>query len=66
VVAVDGDLFYRAGRKPPSAPRRPPTVGEELVKILPNKGWFTYFRLHGPKQPYFDKTWVLQDIELVT
>jgi hypothetical protein len=27
--------------------------------------WFTYFRLYGPVQPYFDKTWVLPDIKLV-
>ncbi len=33
------------------------------IKTLPDKGWFTYFRLYGPKQSYFDKTWVLPDIE---
>ena len=33
------------------------------IKTLPNKGWFTYFRLYGPTQPYFDKTWALPDIE---
>jgi hypothetical protein len=32
---------------------------------VPGKGWFTYFRLYGPKQAYFDKTWQLNDIEEV-
>ena len=32
-------------------------------KTLRNKGWFTYFRLYGPTQAYFDKSWVLPDIE---
>ena len=31
------------------------------VKTLPHKGWLTYFRLYGPTQAYFDKTWVLPD-----
>jgi hypothetical protein len=33
------------------------------VKTIPGKGWFTYFRLYGPTQPYFDRSWVLPDIE---
>lgn len=32
------------------------------IKTIPGKGWFTYFRLYGPTQPYFDRTWVLPDI----
>jgi hypothetical protein len=32
------------------------------IKTLPGEGWFMYFRLYGPTQPYFDKTWVLPDI----
>ena len=31
----------------------------------PGKGWFTVFRLYGPKQAFFDKTWKLNDIEKV-
>ena len=33
------------------------------IKTTPGKGWFTYFRLYGPTQPYFDRSWVLPDIE---
>ena len=35
---------------------------QNWIKTLPDKGWFTYFRLYAPTQPYFDKTWVLPDI----
>jgi hypothetical protein len=36
---------------------------EKWIKTLPVKHWFTYFRHYGSTQPYFDKTWVLPDIE---
>ena len=35
------------------------------IKTIPGKGWFTYFRLYGPTQAYFDRSWVLPDIETV-
>jgi hypothetical protein len=28
-------------------------------------GWFTYFRLYGPTEAYFDRSWFLPDIENV-
>jgi len=34
------------------------------IKTLPGKGWFAYFRMYGPTQPYFDRSWVLPDIAL--
>ena len=36
-----------------------------VIETLPGKGWFTYFRLYGPTQAYFDRSWVLPDIEEV-
>jgi hypothetical protein len=33
------------------------------IQTLPGKGWFTFFRLYGPLQPWFDQTWKLPDIE---
>jgi hypothetical protein len=36
------------------------------VQTLPGKSWFTIFRLYGPLQPWFDKTWQLPDIEAVS
>ena len=29
------------------------------------KRWFSYFRLYGPTQPYFDRSWTLSDFELI-
>jgi hypothetical protein len=42
-----------------------PAQAQNWVKTIPGKGWFTYFRLYGPKEAYFDKSWQLNDIELV-
>ena len=50
------DLFF--GPIPPAG--KPES---NWIKTLPGKGWFTYFRLYGPTQPYFDRSWVLPDIE---
>jgi hypothetical protein len=46
----------------PSAPQ-----GHEKnwLRTVPGKGYFVIFRLYGPTQPYFDKTWKLPDIEKV-
>lgn len=35
------------------------------IKTVPGKGWFPIFRFYGPSEPYFDKTWKLEDIEAV-
>ena len=52
------DLYFG-----PTAPAGKPE--SNWIKTLPGKGWFTYFRLYGPTQPYFDRSWVLSDIELM-
>lgn len=53
---VDGsvDIFFG-----PSAP-----AGKEKnwIKTLPGKGWFTYLRLYGPLEPFFEQTWKPDDI----
>jgi hypothetical protein len=51
------DVFFG-----PSAP-----AGQERnwVPTLPGRGWFPYFRLYAPKAAFFDKSWVLNDIEKV-
>jgi hypothetical protein len=46
-------------------PQKPPGSNANYVQTLPGKGWFTYFRLYGPKAAYFDKAWQLNDIEEV-
>lgn len=60
VKNADGsvDLYFA-----PKLPKGKPA--QNWIKTLPGKGWFTYFRLYGPTQPYFDRTWVLNDIELM-
>lgn len=51
------DLYFG-----PSAP-----AGQESrwIKTIPNKGWFVYFRIYGPKEPAFDKSWKPGDFEEV-
>jgi hypothetical protein len=29
---------------------------------VPGKGWFTYIRLYGPLEAFFDQTWRPDDI----
>ncbi|MDJ0521595.1 MAG: DUF1254 domain-containing protein [Planctomycetota bacterium] len=58
-VNDDGSVDLYFG---PTAPK-----GKESnwVKTLPGKGWFTYFRLYAPTKEFFDRSWVLNDIERV-
>ncbi len=35
--------------------------GTNWIRTLPGRGWFSYFRLYAPTQPFFDRTWVLAD-----
>jgi hypothetical protein len=49
------DLFF--------GPRKPSGSPTNFVQTVPGKGWFVYFRLYAPTEPYFNKTWALPDIE---
>jgi len=42
-------------------------VGKEnnWIQTIPGKGWFALLRLYSPLEPWFDKTWLPGDIELV-
>ena len=47
-------------------PKAPANGSEKnWIKTVPGEGWFTYFRLYAPTQPYFDKTWQLPDIQVI-
>ncbi len=35
------------------------------VQTMPNKGYSVLLRLYGPLQPWFDKTWMPGDLELI-
>jgi hypothetical protein len=59
VKNADGSVDLYFG---PEAPAGKPS--NNWIKTLPGKGWFTYFRLYAPTQPYFDRSWVLPDITL--
>jgi hypothetical protein len=42
----------------------PPEAGESnWIQTTPDRLWFTYFRLFIPTEPFFDRSWVLPDIE---
>jgi len=46
------------------APERPEGA-RNFIQTIPNKGWNVIFRLYGPLDAWFDKTWRLGEIELV-
>ena len=57
-VNEDGsiDVFF--------GPNEPKEKGN-WIKTVAGKGWFPIFRFYSPSEPYFDKSWVLNDIEAV-
>jgi len=59
VVNDDGSVDVNFGPEPPA--------GHEgnWIQTVPGKGWFCFFRLYGPLEPWFDKTWRPGEIELV-
>jgi len=46
-------------------PKAPEGLENNWVKTLEGKQWFPMMRFYGPEQPYFDKTWQMNDIELI-
>ena len=44
-------------------PDEPAENPENWIQTVPGKKWFTIFRLYGPLEPWFDKTWIPGDIE---
>jgi hypothetical protein len=42
-----------------------PAGAANWIKTTLGKGWFPYFRFYAPAKAYFDKSWQLNDIELV-
>jgi hypothetical protein len=60
VTNADGSVDLIFGPAVPAG-----TPESNWIKTLPGKGWFSYFRLYGPTQTYFDRSWVLPDIEVI-
>ena len=46
------------------APERPKDA-RNFIRTIPGKGWNAIFRLYGPLEPWFDKSWRLGEIEPV-
>jgi len=46
-------------------PKAPKGKESNWIQSVPGRGWNTIFRLYGPLQPWFDKTWRPGDFELV-
>ena len=59
VVNKDGSVDVYFGLKAPSG------MEHNWIQTVPGKGWNMLFRLYGPLEPWFDKTWKLSEIELV-
>jgi hypothetical protein len=50
------DIFF--------GPKAPKGQENNWVQTVPGKGWNMLFRVYGPLEPWFDKTWRPGDIEL--
>jgi hypothetical protein len=59
LVNADGSVDVYFG---PSAPQG---KANNWVQTVPGKGWFMILRLYGPLEPWFDKTWKPEAIQLV-
>lgn len=46
------------------SPEEPKEKGN-WIKTVPGRGWFPIFRFYGPAEPFFDKSWKLEDIVAV-
>jgi len=58
-VNADGsvDLYF--------GPKAPAGKEANWTQTVPGKGWFALFRLYGPLEPWFDKTWRPGEVEIV-
>ena len=46
------------------APKKPDAVpASNWIETAPGKGWWTILRLYSPKEPFFDKSWRVGEIE---
>lgn len=55
----DGSIDLYIGAKAPAG------FENNYMKTVGSDGWFVYFRLYAPLQPFFDKTFTLPDFEVV-
>jgi len=55
----DGSIDLYIGAKAPNG------YEKNYMKTVGDDGWFVYFRLYAPEQPFFDKTFKLTDFERI-
>lgn len=55
----DGSIDLYIGNKAPEG------LESNFMKTVDKDGWFVYFRLYAPTNPFFDKTYQLNDFELL-
>ena len=55
----DGSVDLYFGPNPPNG------LENNWVNTSASEGWFVWFRFYGTKKPFFDKTWQLNDFELL-
>jgi hypothetical protein len=55
----DGSIDLYIGANAPAG------YEKNYMKTVGNDGWFVYFRLYAPEQPFFDKTFKLGDFERI-
>ena len=58
-VNKDGSVDIYFGQKAPEGKEK------NFIKTDPEKGFFVVFRFYGPLEGYINKTWVLNDFELM-
>jgi hypothetical protein len=55
-VNADGSIDIYFGPTPP------PSGERGWIKTKPGEGFFMYFRFYGPLEPFYDKSWKLNDV----
>lgn len=51
------DIFF--------GPKAPKGMERNWIQTIPGKTWFVFFRLYGPTEPFFEREWVLPNVEKV-
>ena len=46
-------------------PEAPEGKESNWLQTVPGKGWHILWRIYGPLEPWFDKSWRPGDIELI-
>ncbi len=59
-INADGSVDIYFGPEMPKGQER------NWIRTVPGKGWFPIFRFYGPLEPFYDKTWKLNDIVELT